>query len=106
MLGPSLCIKNTPTLDIYPLYGKVKFVINAFMKNYWENLKNLKKLIFTNSFKPKPLYLLEFYEKILLLGTFANMKIPMKCHRSGAFHMTFYSGDMVPEMKTQTCLFT
>ena len=43
MLGPSLRIKNTPTLDIYPLYGKVKFVINAFMKNYWENLKNLKK---------------------------------------------------------------
>ena len=106
MLGPSLRIKNTPTLDIYPLYGKVKFVINAFMKNYWENLKNLKKLIFTNSFKPKPLYLLEFYEKFLMLGTFANLKILMKCHRLGAFHMTFYSGDMVPEMKTQTCLFT
>ena len=42
MLGPSLRIKNTPTLDIKPFYGKVKFVINAFMKNYWENLKILK----------------------------------------------------------------
>ena len=41
-----------------------------------------------------------------MLGTFANIKIPMKCHRLGAFHMTFYSGDMVREMKTQTCLFT
>ena len=41
-----------------------------------------------------------------MLGTFANIKIPMKCHRFGAFHMTFYSGDMVREWKTQTCLFT
>ena len=41
-----------------------------------------------------------------MLGTFTNIKIPMKCHRLVAFHMTFYSGDMVREMKTQTCLFT
>ena len=41
-----------------------------------------------------------------MLGSFANYKTPMKCHRLGAFHMTVYSGDMVREMKTQTCLFT
>ena len=41
-----------------------------------------------------------------MLGTFANIKIPMKYYRLGAFHMTFYSGDMVQEMKTQMCLFT
>ena len=34
------------------------------------------------------------------------LKIQMKCHRLRAFHMTFYSGDMVREMKTRTCLFT
>ena len=59
-------------------------------------------MIFTKSFKPKPLYLQEFYRKY----NAGNIKIPMKCHRLGAFHMPFYSGDMVREMKHQTCLFT
>ena len=41
MLGPSLRIKNesTHTQDIYPLYGKVKFVLNAFMKIMGKILK-------------------------------------------------------------------
>ena len=54
-------------------------------------------MIFTKSFKPKLLYLLEFYGKIIMLGTFANIKIPMKCHRLGII-----LGDMVREMKTKT----
>ena len=41
MLGPSLRIKNesTPTLDIYPLYGKVEIVLNAFIKIMGKILK-------------------------------------------------------------------
>ena len=40
-----------------------------------------------------------------MLGNFANIKTLMKLHRSEAFHISFYSGDMVRAIKTQTCPF-
>ena len=39
-----------------------------------------------------------------MLGTFANINT-LNCHRSRAFHMTFYSGDVVRAIESPACLF-
>ena len=67
--------------------------------------KNLKKLISYGL--NQTIILAKISQKNALSGTFQSMKTPMifNADRLGHFSMSFYSGDMLLAMKTQTCLY-